>query len=351
MIPSETASAINMIRESARGIVKSGDLKRVRDLRFKGSGFSQETWTEMCQLGWPALRVAEDEGGIGLGALPYCALAEELGRGLVPEPLIPAIVAAALLTGDELTRHLAGERLVIPAWQDARDSLLPTAPLQLQDGKVTATKLYVPSAESADAFLVLGPRDAVLVPADAPGVSVEPVATQDGGSLATIRFEAASGTAFEANPGPALAEAALASAAYLLGVMDAALEITVAYLKTRVQFGKPIGTFQVLQHMAVDLKCEVEVTRASIEAAAVELDREGHTRNSEASISRAKARVSTAALKVTRDCIQLHGGIGFTEEHDIGLFLRKAMVVAAQFGSAGRHRANFARLKPAREFA
>lgn len=351
MIPADMLSSMEMIRDGARSLAGNGDLTRIRRLRFTSPGFDRETWAQMCGLGWPALRLPEEQGGVGLGALPYCALAEEIGRGLMPEPLIPAILAASLLRGEALAHHLAGERLVLPAWQDARDSLVPTADLAVADGKVTATRHYVPMAAAADAFLVIGSRQAVLVAADAPGVSVDAAQTQDGGSFATIRFEAAPGLVVDADPRPALAEAALATGAYLVGLMDAALDLTVAYLKTRVQFGKVIGTFQVLQHMAVDLKLEVEVARASIEAAALELDSQGFAKTAEASISRAKARASAAALKVTRDCIQLHGGIGFTDEHDIGLFLRKAMVVASQFGSAAHHRAHFARLKPVREFA
>jgi alkylation response protein AidB-like acyl-CoA dehydrogenase len=130
--------------------------------------------------------------------------------------------------------------------------------------------------------------------------------------------------------------------------MDAAVGMTVDYLKTRVQFGKVIGSFQALQHMAIDAKLEVELTRASVEDAALQWDRSGPTDASYAAVSRAKARASAAALKVTRDAVQMHGGIGCTDDHDIGLYLRKAMVVSAQFGSAKAHRARFAALAPVR---
>ena len=351
MIHADVQSSIDMIRESARGIVRGTDLTRIRKLRYTSPGFDRAVWREMCELGWPALRLPEEEGGVGLGLLPYCALAEELGRGLVPEPLIPAVLASSLLKGEALERHLSGEALVIPAWQNARDTLGPQGELGIAEGKVTAAKLHVPLAAGADAFLVIGPTQAVLVAADAPGIAVASEQTQDGGTVAAIRFDAVPGTALAVDPRPPLAEAALASAAYLLGLMEAALDMTVAYLKTRVQFGKTIGNFQILQQMAVDLKLEVEVTRASVEAAALQWDSEGPTPGAYASVSRAKAKASAASLKVGRDCIQLHGGIGFTEEHDIGLFLRKAMVVAPWFGGAGAHRAEFARLKPVREAA
>lgn len=351
MLDEELLSSIEMIRDSAQGIASADDLSRIRKLRWQTPGFDRAIWSEMCEMGWPALRVPEDGGGVGLGLLPYAALAEELGRGLLPEPLIPAALAAALLRGEALDSQITGETLVIPAWADRRGTLSPDQPLQIEDGKLTAIKHYVPMAEGADAFLVVGTDSVALVAADAPGVTVETIATQDGGSMATIRFENAPCNAWDTDPAPALAEAALATAAYLLGLMQTALKMTVAYLKEREQFGKKIGNFQILQHMAVDMALEVEVTRASIEQAALQWDGEGPSPAAHAAISRAKARASSAALKLTRDAVQLHGGIGFTDEHDIGLMLRKAMVQAASFGGAKQHRAKFARLKPLTEEA
>jgi alkylation response protein AidB-like acyl-CoA dehydrogenase len=117
----------------------------------------------------------------------------------------------------------------------------------------------------------------------------------------------------------------------------------------RIQFGKPLASFQVLQHRCVDLKLQLELTRASVEDAAVRWDRQGRTTDSDAAISRAKVRSANAVMVVTRQAIQLHGGIGFTDEHDIGLYLRKAMVVAPQFGSAPLHRGLFATASPVTE--
>ncbi|SFY44393.1 Acyl-CoA dehydrogenase [Paracoccus pantotrophus] len=345
MIPEDVLSSMEMIRDSARGITGQ-DLTRIRKLRYSSPGFDRAVWSEICALGWPALRLPEDRGGVGLGLLPYAALAEEAGRALLPEPLIPAVLASALLDGAALEAHLDGARLVIPAWAEARGTLEPAGDPAIRDGKVTASRIHVPMAAGADAFLVVGAMQSALVAADAPGVTVTTDETQDGGHVAAIRFEDAPCAVIAADPRPALAEAALATAAYLLGLMEGALDMTVAYLKQRVQFGKTIGQFQILQHMAVDARLEIEVSRASIEQAALQWDREGPTPAAQAAISRAKARASASAMKVTRDCIQLHGGIGFTDEHDIGLYLRKAMVEAARFGGPSQHRARFARLKP-----
>ena len=126
--------------------------------------------------------------------------------------------------------------------------------------------------------------------------------------------------------------------------MERAFAMTLTYLKTRQQFGKPIGSFQALAHRAADLKIQVALTRASVEAAAVTLDTSSVTAVRRAAVSRAKARASDAAMRITREAIQMHGGIGYTDEYDVGLYLRKAMVLANLFGSAELHRARYAEL-------
>ena len=124
--------------------------------------------------------------------------------------------------------------------------------------------------------------------------------------------------------------------------MERAFAMTLSYLKTRQQFGKPIGSFQALAHRAADLKIEVALTRASVEAAAATLDTSAAAAVRQAAVSRAKARASDAAMRVARQAIQMHGGIGYTDEYDVGLYLRKAMVLANLFGSAALHRARYA---------
>jgi alkylation response protein AidB-like acyl-CoA dehydrogenase len=205
-----------------------------------------------------------------------------------------------------------------PAWQDSREALAPELDLKIENGRLDAVKLHVPSAFAADSFLVMGTNGAALVKADAPGVAITTARMQDGGNVATVVFDNASATVVDADTRAAFAEAALATSAYLLGLCDAALAMTVDYLKTRVQFGKPIGSFQALQHMAVDLKLEAALTRASIEDAALSWDESPASMRSYAAISRAHVRASRSAMSITASCVQLHGGIGFTDEHDIG---------------------------------
>lgn len=340
--------AIGMIRQSAKGIADRRDLSRVRKLRFDEAGFDRGVWSEICELGWPGLRIPEAQGGVGLPLAAYCALAEELGSALVPEPLIAAVLASAFLTGTALERQLSGGALYLPVWQTTRDCAEPGAEIASAGGLLSGEFNWVTGSRVADGFVIVGRNGAWLIEATVPGLHIEVAQTQDGGGYGRLRLEGVPAEPLGPAPTIPFAEACLATSAYLLGLADAAIERTVDYLASRVQFGKAIGTFQALQHRMVDLKLETELTRASIEEAAQRWDCEPASERSLAAVSRAKVRAASTALLVTKQAIQLHGGIGFTDEHDISLFLRKAMVVGPQFGSATLHRDRYASLQPYR---
>jgi len=344
----ERNETVAMIRDSIAAVVPpAGDLQRIRALRFKTPGFDRAVWQEMCNLGWLGLRVPEAQGGSGLGLREFCALAEGLGAGLVPEPLIPTAMAARLLQGPALAALLVGERLIVPAWQECANSLDGSGATQLREGRLSGVKRFVPAAGGADAFLVSADAGLALVARDAPGVQLRLETTQDGGEFgeltladAPARTVAADVHQFEV----ALDEAALATAAYLLGVIERSFAITLDYLKLRKQFGRAIGSFQALQHRAVDLRIQMALARASVESAAATLDTEPAMALRQAAVSRAKARAADTALLVTRQAIQLHGAIGYTDEYDVGLYLRKAMTLVNLYGSADVHRARYARV-------
>jgi alkylation response protein AidB-like acyl-CoA dehydrogenase len=340
----EATDRVRMIRDSAGAIVTPDDLKRVRALRYREPGFDRAVWRQMCELGWVALRAPEAAGGSGLGMREYCALAEECGTGLLPEPLIPCSLAARTLTGAGLERLIAGDTIIIPAWQERANSLALTGDTALRGGRLSGRKLFVPMAAGADAFLVSANDGLALVARDAAGVSLTIERTQDGAHYGTLSFDNAPAEPIAGDLAEAVEEATLATAAYLLGVMERAFAMTLSYLKTRQQFGKPIGSFQALAHRAADLKIQVALTRASVEAAAATLDTSSAAAVRRAAVSRARARASDAAMRVTREAIQLHGGIGYTDEYDVGLCLRKTMVLANLFGSAALHRARYAEL-------
>ncbi|MEJ0018837.1 MAG: acyl-CoA dehydrogenase family protein [Acetobacteraceae bacterium] len=338
---------LQMLKDSAAGIApRKGDFKRIRALRFTQPGFDRTTWREMCEMGWLGLRIPEDSGGSGLGAREFCGLAEELGAGLVPEPLIAAAMAAQLLPADHLPAVLAGERIVLAAWQEKPNSIDLIGDTTLRDGRLSGRKVFVPMAAGADAFLVTVPGGLALVERDAPGVSLEVQETQDGGNFGTVILDDAPAEPIEGDANEALEHAIMASSAYLLGLMDRAFTITLDYMKTREQFGRKIGGFQALQHRAVDMQIQLSLTRATVGSAAYALDNAPTLAQRQAAVSRAKVRASDAALVVTRTCIQLHGGIGYTDAHDIGLFLRKAMVLSPLFGAPSVHRRRFRSVAP-----
>ncbi|MBV1796091.1 acyl-CoA dehydrogenase family protein [Siccirubricoccus sp. G192] len=349
----ERAESIRMIRDSAAAVAPpGGDLKRVRSLRFQDPGFDPGLVRQMGEMGWIGLRVPEAQGGAGLGMGEMCALAEEMGAALVPEPLIPCALSAGLLAAlggaGPLAHLLAGEMVVLTAWQERADTLeVP--------GNPDAPRKFLPMAAGADMFLLPvreGGRIALYEQLAARAdVTIE--RTQDGGNLGTLRPNPGDAKRLADDVGEALAqaldEAALVTGAYLLGGMERAFAMTLDYLRTRSQFGKIIGTFQALQHRAADLKMQIALTRASIEAAAATLDAGATGDARRAAVSRAKARAAEASMLVTRQCIQLHGGIGYTDDYDVGLYLRKAMVLANQYGSATLHRRRFMAVAPETE--
>jgi alkylation response protein AidB-like acyl-CoA dehydrogenase len=344
---SEHDEIVRMLRDSAAAITPpNDDLRRIRALRYTEPGFDPETWRQMADLGWIGLRVPETVGGSSLPVAAAVALAEALGGGLVPEPLTEVAMAAAMLPAAALQPVLSGALIVIPAWQERAGGLDAAAgAMTLCDGRLHGVKRFIPMAAGAHAFLVTVPDGAALVAADAPGAALTIDRTQDGGHVGTLTCDGAPAEPIEADGAGPLLEATLLTAASLLGVMERAFAMTLDYLRTRTQFGRPIGSFQALQHRAADLRIQIALTRASIAAATSVLDDPTSADDSRrAAVSRAKARASDAALLVTRSAIQLHGGIGYTDDAPIGLFIRRAMVLASRYGNAPVHRARYARL-------
>jgi alkylation response protein AidB-like acyl-CoA dehydrogenase len=227
---------------------------------------------------------------------------------------------------------LSGERVVLPAFA-AFDGAAPSG-----DGTGISGKAE-PIQGEATAYIVQTTSGAVLVEAGVRGLRVEPRAAHDGGYLTTVSFDGTVGTALDGGLDDVREEAALLHSAYLLGLSQAAFDLTIRYLRDREQFGRLIGSFQAIQHRCVDLYLELALTRAAVESAAAVLDEGATGKTRQRSVSLAKARATLAAARVTREAVQLHGGIGYTDEADIGLYLRKSMTVAGLFGSERFHRA------------
>lgn len=352
-------------------IARGTDIARVRRLRGSREEHDRAAWTRMAELGWLGILVPEQHGGLGLGLTEMAIVCRGLARALAPEPLTAAAVLAATALGaggnealkrEHLPRIAAGELLPALAWQEEAGGLDPggarcvAAPFE-GGFKVSGTKRYVAGSAQADAFIVSARTGGELVllwlPRETPGARLELETLADGRAFGTLALEDAL-----APPGHVVAKgkeaaAALAvafdhanaiAAAELAGVMDRALEMTLDYLKTRVQFGKAIGSFQALQHRAVDLHIHREVAGAVLDESLAALDRGPEPGARAAIASRLKARCADAALKVTRESIQMHGAIGFTDEFDAGLYLKRAMTLAAWLGGATWHRRRYAAL-------
>jgi alkylation response protein AidB-like acyl-CoA dehydrogenase len=338
----ERLERLNMIRDSAAAVVpRDGDLSRIRALRFSQPQQLRAAWQTFCDQGWSGLSLPEAQGGSGLGQAEYTALLEELGRGLAPEPLVGAVLVAALLPEDLRAGQLSGERLTLPA------GLYQPATLKLESGRVSGQLADVALGGCADAFLLRTEQGMAVVEASVPGVRVTQAATQDGGHSCRLELDQAPARLLETplgELGKALDEATLGTAAELLGCMQGAFERTLDYLKVRRQFGRPIGSFQALQHRAVDLKIQIELSRAIIAQAAVRMDEGIDVAGRQRLASAAKLRASRAALKVCREAIQLHGAIGYTDEADIGLFLRRVLVLMNAGGTLQQHEQRYTRL-------
>ena len=366
-----------ILQRTAREFVTGrAPLKRLRDLHDDPACFSRPLWREMAQLGWSGIVLPEAHGGAEMGFVEFMVVMEELGRGLAPEPMLSALGlgAEALLLGGSKAQQLAelpgigsGERLVTVAYQEAtsRYDVQRVATRAERSGegwRLTGDKRHVLDGAVADAFIVSArtagdAADAAgvtcfLVPRDAAGVSVEPQRRVDGRGAAIVRLanvmvrpDAVVGAVDEGTDllTRVLDRATIALCAEMLGGMLAALEMTLDYLKTRKQFGVPIGSFQALKHRAARMFIESELARSVVFAAAHAADG-GDERAIARSASIAKAKCSEAYLLIANEAVQMHGGIGMTDEHDIGLYLKRARAAELTFGDAAFHRDRIARL-------
>jgi alkylation response protein AidB-like acyl-CoA dehydrogenase len=347
----------SLLRDSAAKFAAAGGPKVARGWRGKNPSFSPARLRETGELGWLGMLVPTSADGLGLGLTELALVLEQAGRALVSEPIgLAAISAAALAQGHAphpmLARAMRGEALVVPATHESQHAGDPREVRTQAAGdrapRLTGTKVSV-CADGADGFLVsaAGADGAALyyVARDAAGVSLATQQSVEGRALATLTLvdtpadlvpaRQSSRSAVEALDDLAL----IALSAELLGVMDGAQEMTFAYMRVRKQFGKPIGSFQALQHKAVDIYIKTETTRSLLYQVAAAND---PFRIDPAQAVALKAKASADALAVTQACIQLHGGIGFTDEHDIGLYLKRAMLLSSLHGNAAAQRRRYA---------
>ena len=347
---------LRMLRESARTLFeRAGGSGRSRKLRDAGGGWDAGMIREMAEAGIFGVTVPEENGGLGMGLAAGGVIAEEVGRVIAPEPVVVTVGLSLGLLRRLCPDHAMMEQLVegatvlAVAWQERGPNGGPAEPsCRYADGKLTGSKGWVAGAGGARGFLVVAEGDAgpvlVLAEAGADGLSVEERRQADGSAMGELSFsgtpagELASGGAVRAALAEAVNDATALAAAELVGLSERAFEITLDYIKTREQFDKPIGSFQVIQHRAVDLNVMCEVAQSGVREALGLMDRETDPKARARLASRAKARAVTAAKKITRDAIQLHGAVGYTDEFEIALYLNRALVLSAWLGDHAYHR-------------
>jgi len=345
--------------------VQRGGVARLRAQRDTpgAPGFDRRTWAAMAELGWLGMLVPEVHGGTALGLAELTLVTEAAGRVLAPEPLVgsAALATSALVVGgDEAQRaawlpRLCAGGVAALAWDDA-----PRAGVTARaDGDhviLHGEKRDVPAGAEADVLVVSaraegGATSLWLVDPRAPGVGVTAQRRIDSHPAARVHLDGVRVAADARLPGGADALAAalergtVALAAELLGSASAAFEMTLRYLHDRQQFGVAIGTFQALRHRAARVYMALELARSSVMAAARTVDGPGGDAIAVGqAVSLAKARVNDAALLAADEAVQMHGGIGMTDEHDIGLYFKRVRVAATTLGDSAWHRDRWARL-------
>lgn len=367
-----------MLRDAAKGWTTDsapvGALRKLRDGK-SGKSFDPAAWAQMGQMGWAGVIVPEEHNGSAFGYLGLGLVLEETGRNLVASPLLStALIAASAL-------NLAGSDAQKTAWLDRIALGEAVATLAVDEGShhapartalaatrsgagftLNGSKTFVIDGEAADLLIVAArtsgkPGDTngltlFLVPGETAGVTRTHLALADSRGAAQISFKdvsvGADSVLGEVDKGwavlePTLDRAYAGLAAEMLGTASAAFEITLEYLKTRTQFGQLIGTFQALQHRAAKLFTDLETTRSCVEAALEAID--AQTGDTRALASLAKAKACEVLHLASNEMVQMHGGIGMTDAHDSGLYMKRARVAEALFGGASFHRDRYARLQ------
>lgn len=367
-----------MLAQTAQAfIAEHSPLARVRQLRDGGDelGYSRKLLAQMADLGWTAIPFSEADGGLGMGMAEAILVTEAMGKTLCPEPLMSSALAACqalALAGSAEQRSaflapaIEGQKVLALAYLEPGMRFDPravscSAQASGSGFSLRGTKVHCLGGAGADAYVVLARTDGqpggadglslFLVPEGVDGLQRTRQHLVDGRNAVTLTFNDValdpSALVGEKNAGGALLDdvldrATVALCGEMLGGMQAAFDMTLGYLKERKQFGVLVGTFQALQHRAAQMYIQIELARSATMAAARALD--SGDAQAKALVSNAKARCSDAYVLVTNEAVQMHGGIGMTDEHDIGFFMKRARAAEMTYGDAAYHRDRFATL-------
>ncbi|MBL6853316.1 MAG: acyl-CoA/acyl-ACP dehydrogenase [Alphaproteobacteria bacterium] len=362
-----------MIRDGAKSWVsEKSPVTAFRKVRDSGNadGFDRAAWKEMAEMGWAGILIPEDLGGTGLGYLTLGLVLEETGRTLTASPLISTALTAttALLLGasdaqkKKYLPQIAEGKLIAtlavdegPHHHPEKIALAGTA----SGGKVklNGRKTWVLDGGTADLIIVAArtsgkPGDKsgitlVAVDGKASGLTREKLKTVDSRGYANLTFKDVEGEALGSGEGYGILDATLdraraGLAAEMLGHAAQSFDVTLEYLKTREQFGQKIGSFQALQHRAAKMFTDLELARSCVEGALAAIDKDANDVAQLASL--AKAKVGDLVHLVSNEMVQMHGGIGMTDAHDAGLYLKRARAQEATFGGSSYHRDRYATL-------
>jgi alkylation response protein AidB-like acyl-CoA dehydrogenase len=307
---------------------------RVREHAEAGT-YDEAAWRELGELGWPGIFIEEEYGGQGLGIVELVIMMEELGYALAPLPFLSNAAAGLVL-------QAGGSQEQKARWLPGIASGEVRGTVGLVDG---GEAKLVPDGDSADVIVLCGHDGGTVIQRSA--ADAEPVRTMDATrSYARVRA-GDGGEPLEGDHLPGLSCAALAVAAELTGIAQRAMEMAVDYARDRKQFGRPLGSYQAVSHRCAQMLLEVEGSRSAAYYAAWTADAEPETLPLAASM--AKAYASDAGWRVSTSALQVHGGIGFTWEHDLHFFLKRAKVNASLYGSARDHRDIVARLSSVKQ--
>ncbi len=359
-----------MIVESiAKFVATDSPVSRFRELRNTERGWDPAIWKMMGEVGWLSVAYPEEQGGFGGRMVDLALILEQFGRGLVPEPFIPSVVVAGGLISrigseEQVERYLTpmtiGKTSLAFAQQEVQSRYNTTDCLTLatRDGGdylINGEKTWVLNGASADQIVVVA-RSAgeqmdpaglsfFIVEGDASGLERIVVPGMDGQRAGVLRFDnvRVSPDALLGEEGAAgewvdwaVDRGTAAAVAEGLGALEELFDRTVAYIKEREQFGSKIGSFQALQHRAADMFAEIELCKASMILAAIQADSED-IEERKAAVSTAKVQLQDGGWFIQENAIQLHGGIGVTDEQDEGLFFKRVRVLQGLFGDADYH--------------
>jgi alkylation response protein AidB-like acyl-CoA dehydrogenase len=340
----------DMAREWADNESPVNAFRKLRDAQ-SGQGYDPQAWSAIGQMGWAGIVVPEEHGGSAFGYLSLGLVVEQLGRNLAVSPLAstgPAATAIAMGADEgakaEWLPRIAGGEVIATLAVDEGPLHDPAAlRTRVEGGKLSGTKQFVAEGDGAQVFVVAAQDGLYLVAGDE-GVRRRTRRMADARSHADVVFAEAPATKLG---GPEFTaqivdRATAVLCAEMLGMAESAFHQTNDYLKTRVQFGQPLSTFQALQHRMARMFTELELMRSAVEAALEAIDAGRSDLNQ--AVSLAKAIASDTLKLVSREMVQLHGGIGMTDEYDAGLYMKRSAVLEAMWGNAAYHRERFARL-------